>query len=73
MESPVSRFRITGTLLVVILKKERLPEQALVREVKEELDFDLKDFKFFKEYLVFGSVMLIRILNISIQVRSICQ
>ena len=27
------------------------PEQALVREVKEELDYDLKDYKFFKEYL----------------------
>jgi 8-oxo-dGTP diphosphatase len=27
------------------------PEQALVREVKEELDHDLKDYKFFKEYL----------------------
>lgn len=27
------------------------PEAALVREVKEELDFDLKEFKFFKKYL----------------------
>jgi len=26
------------------------PEEALVREVKEELDYDLKDFSFFKEY-----------------------
>lgn len=26
------------------------PEQALVREVKEELGIDLKDYKFFREY-----------------------
>ena len=26
------------------------PEEALIREVKEELDYDLKDYKFFKEY-----------------------
>lgn len=26
------------------------PEEALVREVKEELDYDLKDYKFFKKY-----------------------
>ncbi len=26
------------------------PEQALVREVKEELDIDLKEFRFFREY-----------------------
>lgn len=26
------------------------PEQALVREVKEELNIDLKDFKFFRKY-----------------------
>ena len=26
------------------------PEEALVREVKEELDFDLKDYIFFREY-----------------------
>ena len=27
------------------------PEQALVREIKEELDIELTDFVFFKEYL----------------------
>ena len=27
------------------------PEEALVREVKEELDYDLKDYKFFKKYI----------------------
>ena len=27
------------------------PEEALIREVKEEIDFDLKDYGFFKEYL----------------------
>ncbi|MBK7479288.1 MAG: NUDIX domain-containing protein [Bacteroidales bacterium] len=27
------------------------PEEALIREVKEEIDFDLKDYSFFKEYL----------------------
>jgi 8-oxo-dGTP diphosphatase len=26
------------------------PEEALIREVKEELDYDLKDFRFFKKY-----------------------
>lgn len=27
------------------------PEEALIREVKEEIDFDLKYYSFFKEYL----------------------
>ncbi|MDX9948536.1 MAG: NUDIX domain-containing protein [Bacteroidales bacterium] len=27
------------------------PEEALIREVKEEIDFDLKDYTFFKEYV----------------------
>ena len=27
------------------------PEAALIREVKEEIDFDLKDYTFFREYL----------------------
>jgi len=26
------------------------PEEALIREVKEELNYDLKEYKFFKEY-----------------------
>lgn len=26
------------------------PEEALVREVKEELNYDLKDYRFFKKY-----------------------
>ncbi|HRY82481.1 MAG TPA: NUDIX domain-containing protein [Candidatus Moranbacteria bacterium] len=26
------------------------PEEALIREVKEELNFDLKEYKFFKKY-----------------------
>jgi 8-oxo-dGTP diphosphatase len=26
------------------------PEEALVREIKEELNYDLKEYKFFKEY-----------------------
>ncbi|MCX6302796.1 MAG: NUDIX domain-containing protein [Bacteroidia bacterium] len=26
------------------------PEEALVREVKEELDYDLKDYRFFRKY-----------------------
>jgi 8-oxo-dGTP diphosphatase len=26
------------------------PEEALIREVKEELNYNLKDFKFFREY-----------------------
>jgi len=32
------------------LEEGETPEEALVREVKEELDIELKDFKFFKEY-----------------------
>ena len=31
-------------------EKRETPEQALVREVKEELDYPLKDYKFFKRY-----------------------
>jgi len=27
------------------------PEEALVREVKEEIDIDLKEFRFFREYI----------------------
>jgi len=27
------------------------PEEALIREVKEELAYDLKDYRFFKEFL----------------------
>jgi len=27
------------------------PEQALVREVKEELDIDLKEYRFYKKYI----------------------
>ena len=26
------------------------PEEELIREVKEELDYNLKEYKFFKEY-----------------------
>ncbi len=26
------------------------PEEALIREVKEELDFDLKEYRFFRKY-----------------------
>lgn len=32
------------------LEEGETPEEALVREAKEELDIKLKDFKFFKEY-----------------------
>lgn len=32
------------------IEKGETPEQAVVRETKEELDFDLKDFKFFKRF-----------------------
>ena len=32
------------------LEDGETPEEALVREVKEELDYDLKEFKFFREY-----------------------
>lgn len=32
------------------LEEGETPDEALVRETKEELDFDLKDFKFFKKY-----------------------
>ena len=33
------------------IEEGETPEQALVREVKEELDYDLKDFSFFKKYI----------------------
>jgi 8-oxo-dGTP diphosphatase len=33
------------------IEEGETPEEALVREVKEELDYDLSDFKFFREYL----------------------
>jgi len=32
------------------LEEGETPEQALIREVKEELDFDLKEYQFFKKY-----------------------
>ena len=32
------------------IEKGETPEQALVREIKEELNIDLNDFKFFKKY-----------------------
>lgn len=33
------------------IEEGETPEEALIREVKEEIDFDLKDYRFFKEYL----------------------
>jgi 8-oxo-dGTP diphosphatase len=35
------------------VERGETPEKALVREVKEELNFDLKEYKFFKEYKCF--------------------
>jgi len=32
------------------VEKGETPEEALIREVKEELDYDLKDYSFFKKY-----------------------
>jgi 8-oxo-dGTP diphosphatase len=32
------------------IEEGETPEEALIREVKEELDYDLKEFRFFKEY-----------------------
>lgn len=32
------------------IKKGETPEQALIREVKEELSYQLKEYKFFKRY-----------------------
>lgn len=32
------------------IEEGETPEQALVREVKEELDYNLEDYKFFKKY-----------------------
>jgi len=32
------------------IEEGETPEEALVREVKEELNYNLKDFRFFKEY-----------------------
>ncbi|MCU0473243.1 MAG: NUDIX domain-containing protein [Bacteroidales bacterium] len=33
------------------LEEGETPEEALVREIKEELNYDLKDYKFFKKYV----------------------
>ncbi len=33
------------------------PEDAIVREIKEELEFDLKDFKFLKEYVAYAKLL----------------
>jgi 8-oxo-dGTP diphosphatase len=33
------------------LEEGETPEQALIREVKEELDIDLKDYTFYKKYV----------------------
>jgi 8-oxo-dGTP diphosphatase len=33
------------------LEEGESPEQALIREVKEELDIDLKDYTFYKKYV----------------------
>jgi 8-oxo-dGTP diphosphatase len=35
------------------VEKGETPEEALVREVKEELDYDLEDYRFFREYECF--------------------
>ncbi len=32
------------------IEEGETPEQALLREVKEELNFDLKEYKFFRKY-----------------------
>jgi 8-oxo-dGTP diphosphatase len=32
------------------IEEGETPDEALIREVKEELDYDLKDYKFFKKY-----------------------
>jgi 8-oxo-dGTP diphosphatase len=37
------------------IEEGETPEEALVREVKEELDFDLKEYSFFKEYKCNGT------------------
>jgi len=33
------------------IEEGETPEEALLREVKEELNYDLKEYRFFKEYL----------------------
>ena len=33
------------------VEKGESPEEALIREVKEELDYDLKDYRFFNRYV----------------------
>lgn len=33
------------------LEEGESPEEALVREVKEEINYDLKDYKFFRKYV----------------------
>ena len=33
------------------------PEEAIVREIKEELEFDLKDFKLFGQYITYAKLL----------------
>ncbi len=35
------------------IEEGETPEEALIREVKEELDYDLKEYEFFKKYECF--------------------
>jgi 8-oxo-dGTP diphosphatase len=35
------------------IEEEETPEEALIREVKEEINFDLKEFTFFRKYECF--------------------
>ncbi len=48
---PAIPFPLHWDLIGGHVEDGETPEEALVREVKEELNFDLKDYKLFKEYI----------------------
>src|SRR5262245_35323487 len=51
MTNPTSPFRIIGIFLAAMSKRERHREEALVREVKEEIAVELKQWVFFRRYV----------------------
>jgi 8-oxo-dGTP diphosphatase len=49
-DKPGIPFPLHWDLIGGHVEEGETPEEALVREVKEELDFDLKEYRFFRKY-----------------------